>query len=131
MWCRDHGIRTVNWLTAINADLLEKVGGEETVRRVAGADVQAMPYSRGSIFVAGPSPEIGDIGQGNFPRAFSSLGRAVAPLRADIPNAWLDAPAGYVAPPGFTSKSGWGQAEPEELPSLHYTKTWMARFDGA
>jgi hypothetical protein len=129
MWCRT-GIRTVNWLTAINADLLAKVGGEATVLRVAGEQVQAMPYTGGSIFVAGASAQLGDMQADNFPAAFRLLGRAVASLRADIPNAWLDAPSGYAAPPGFTSKSGWGDAEPEELPSLHYTKAWMARFDG-
>lgn len=130
IWCRE-GIRPVNWLTAINKNWLAKVGGEETVLRLGNGEIQAMPYTGGSIFVAGASAQIGDVEQDNFPRAFSMLGRAVAPLRVDIPNAWFDAPPGHAAPPGFTSKSGWGMADPEELPALHYTKSWMARFDGA
>jgi hypothetical protein len=130
MWCTQ-GIRTVNWLTAINAEWLTKVGGEQGVLRVAGPEVQAMPYSKGSIFVAGASAQIGDVQSNDFPAAFAALGRAVAPLRADIPNAWLDAPEGYEAPPGFTSRSGWADAEAAELASLHFTKTWMARFDNA
>ena len=128
MWCRD-GIRTVNWLTAINGDLLNKIGDTASVLRTAGADVQAMPYSNGSIFVAGASAQLGDVAQDNFPSAYAALGSAVAALRSDIPNACLDAPTGYEAPAGFTSKSGWKDAEHEELASLHYTKTWMARFD--
>lgn len=129
LWCRD-GIRTVNWLTAIGSQLLEKVGGEASVLRTAGPDVQAMPYANGSIFVAGASAQLGDVEQDDFPTSYRALGRAVAPLRSDIPNAWFDPPPGYEAPPGFTSKSGWGDAEHEELPALHYTKMWMARFDG-
>ncbi|HEX7637606.1 MAG TPA: type VI immunity family protein [Burkholderiaceae bacterium] len=128
-WCRN-GIRTVNWLTAINADWLAKVGGEATVLRVAGPEVQAMPYARGSIFVAGSSPQLGDVQSNSFPNAFASLGRAVAPLRTDIPIALFQAPPGYKAPMGFTSNSGRRMAEADELPSLHYTKAWMARFDG-
>lgn len=126
--CKD-GIRTVNWLTAINAEWLKRVGGERTVLNVAGPEVQALEYSDGSIFVAGPAPQVGDVNAGNFPRAYAQLGHAVAPLRTDIPDAWFHPPAGYSAPDGFASKSGWRDAEPEELPALHYTKAWMARFD--
>jgi len=129
LWCRE-GIRTVNWLTAIDSKLLSKVGGEAEVLRVAGKEVEAEPYSNGTVFISGVSAQLGDAQGGVFPTAFSALGRAVAPLRVDIPNAWLEAPADYHAPPGFSSKSGWGEAEPEELSSLHYTKSWMARFDG-
>lgn len=126
--CRD-GIRTVNWLTAIDERRLARVGGAETVLRVAGPPVAAMPYSRGTIFVAGDAPEIGDTEAGKSPAAYHQLGRVVAPIRCDIPEKWFDAPEGYEAPPGFTSKSGWSDAEPEELPALHYLKKWLARFD--
>ena len=128
IWCRN-GIRTVNWLTAINSEFLERVGGEQEVLRVAGSEVHAMPYSKGSIFVAGASAQIGAVEKDNFPTAYRSLGRAVAPLRVDIPLATLDAPPDYQAPDGFTSKSGLRDAEPDQLPALHYTKAWMSRFD--
>ncbi len=126
--CRD-GIRTVNWLTAIDEKRLARVGGAQTVLNVAGPEVTAMPYSKGTIFVAGQAPEIGDAESGKRPLAYAQLGRAVAPLRSDIPEIWFTPPAGYEAPAGFISKSGWGDAEPEELPALHYLKTWLARFD--
>jgi hypothetical protein len=126
--CRD-GIRTVNWLTAIDEKWLARVGGAQTVLNVAGPEVTAMPYSKGTIFVAGQAPEIGDTESGKRPLAYAQLGRAVAPLRSDIPEMWFTPPAGYEAPDGFTSKSGWRDAEPDELPALHYLKTWLARFD--
>lgn len=48
---------------------------------------------------------------------------------AVIPETWFLPPEGFTAPPGFASKSGAADAEPEELPGLYYTKTWLARFD--
>lgn len=123
------GIRTVNWLTAIDNARLARVGGADRVSYVAGPDVQALSYGAGTIFVAGQAPQIGDSVAGQFPEAYATLGRIVAPLRSDIPDAWFAAPTGYEAPPGFTSKSGNRDAEPEQLPALHYTKAWMARFD--
>ena len=126
--CRD-GIRTVNWLTAIDEKRLDRAGGAQRILKLAGPEVTSMPYSRGTIFVAGQAPEIGDKEAGKFPRAYAQLGRVVAPLRSDIPEIWFTPPEGYEAPTGFTSKSGWGDAEPEELPALHYLKTYLARFD--
>jgi len=126
--CRS-GIRTVNWLTAIDSERLERVGGVDTVLRLAGSEVESMEYSAGTIFAAGQAPQIGDTTTGNFPDVYKRLGRAVARLRADIPEAWFLPPEGFAAPPGFTSKSGAADAEPEELPGLYYTKAWLARFD--
>lgn len=125
--CRD-GIRTVNWLTAIDAARLRRVGGAETVARVAGPEVQAVEYGQGTIFVAGQAPQLGDVETANLPAAYVQLGHAVAPLRADMAEAWFEAPSGYEAPDGFAAKSGWRDAEPSELPALHYTQAWLARF---
>ena len=126
--CRE-GIRTVNWLTAIDDKRLARVGGAETVLRLAGTEVSGVPYSQGTIFVAGEAPQIGDKEVENRPQAYVQLGRAVAALRPDIPETWFNPPPGYEAPPGFTSKLGGGDAEPEQLPALHYLKTYLARFD--
>lgn len=123
------GIRTVNWLTAIDAERLARVGGAGTVLRLAGGEVESLEYGAGTIFVAGQAPQIGDTTAGNFPDVYKRLGRAVAPLRADIPEAWFLPPPGFTAPAGFTSRSGAADAEPEELPGLYYTKSWLARFD--
>jgi hypothetical protein len=126
--CRD-GIRTVNWLTAIDQKRLARVGASETVLRLSGPEVSSMPYSQGTIFVAGQAPEIGDTEAGKLPQSYVRLGRAVAPLRADIPETWFNPPPGYQAPPGFVSKLGGADAEPEQLPALHYLKTYLGRFD--
>lgn len=127
--CRD-GIRTVNWLTAINEQRLARVGTAQTILNVAGPEVTSMPYSQGTIFVAGQAPEIGDKEAGKFPQVYQQLGRAVAPLRSHIPETWFTPPPGFEAPPGFTSKLGGADAEPEQLPAIYYLNSYLARFDG-
>jgi hypothetical protein len=127
--CRD-GIRTVNWLTAIDERRLARVGAAQTVLNVAGPEVSAMPYSKGTIFVAGQAPEIGDKETGKLPQAYAQLGRAAAPLRSQIPETWFTPPPGFEAPPGYTSKLGGADAEPEQLPAIYYLNAYLARFDG-
>jgi len=127
--CRD-GIRTANWLTAVDERRLARVGAAQTVLKVAGPEVSAMPYSQGTIFVAGQAPEIGDKETGKLPQVYAQLGRAVAPLRAQIPETWFTPPPGFEAPPGFTSKLGGADAEPEQLPAIYYLNSYLARFDG-
>ena len=51
-------LKTVSWLTAINKELLEKVGGMSAVRSELPMDWFALyPYSDGIVIQAGPSPE--------------------------------------------------------------------------
>jgi hypothetical protein len=130
LWCRE-GIRCVNWLTAINAKWLERVGGADAVlQRADDAAVSALPYAEGSIFAAGPAPQIADAEAGLFPADFQALGRVLAPLRSPYPGTIFDAPPGYEAPHGFTGKLGWRDARADELADLHYGQRWLARFDG-
>lgn len=50
------GIKTVSWLTAINKEFLEKVGGMSVVRSELPRDWFALyPYSDGIVIQAGPS----------------------------------------------------------------------------
>jgi len=129
LWCHD-GIRCVNWLTAVNSGLLERVGGEAAVLKQAGPLVTTMPYANGSIFVAGESPEIGNADEGIIPAAYVAIGRALKPLRAEYPTTIFNAPPGYEAPPGYTARNGWSMAKPHELANVHYAQRWLARFDG-
>ena len=125
-----HGIRCINWLTAINSTWLERVHGAETVLGIAGANVTSMPYEGGTIFVAGAAPEIGDIEQGVFPTNYMALGRAVAPLRVEYQEWLFEPPAGFTAPPDFNASYLTLRVEPEDLPRHYFTHRWMARFDG-
>lgn len=52
------GIKTVGWLTAINREYLEKVGGESTVRSELPMDwFRLLDYDDGIVIQAGPQPE--------------------------------------------------------------------------
>ncbi|KRA55690.1 hypothetical protein ASD85_20325 [Rhizobium sp. Root651] len=49
-------IRDVNWLTAVNNELLERVGGLEKAREVLGDEIVLHPYEGGVVFQAGERP---------------------------------------------------------------------------
>lgn len=52
------GIKTVSWLTAINNDMLEKVGGLPRIRsELPGTWFALYPYSNGLVIQAGPKAE--------------------------------------------------------------------------
>lgn len=52
------GIKTVSWLTAINSDMVEKVGGIAVIRSELPMDWFALyDYSAGLLIQAGPAPE--------------------------------------------------------------------------
>ncbi|KQV41127.1 type VI immunity family protein [Massilia sp. Root335] len=52
------GIKTVSWLTAINRDYLEKIGGEPVVRSELPMDwFRLFDYEAGVVIQAGPRPE--------------------------------------------------------------------------
>lgn len=130
LWCRD-GIRCINWLTAVNGTWLERAGGAAGVLAGAGAAVTALDYGRGSIFVAGASPQIGDASVGQVPADYVALGAALKPLRAAYPSTIFNAPPGYHVPDGYTAQLGWSAAKPHELADALYAQRWLARFDGA
>lgn len=127
--CKD-GIRCVNWLTAINSAWLERVHGADTVLRIAGETVTSMPYDNGTIFVAGPTPQIGDVDNGIVPTAYAALGRAVVPLRAPYKDWLFEPPPSLMVPPGFTVSNATGPVEHGDLARHYFTQRWMARFDG-
>ena len=62
------------------------MGRAEAVVRQAGPAITTLPYTKGTIFVAGSAPEIGDTEQGLVPQAYVALGRALKPLRAEYPD---------------------------------------------
>jgi hypothetical protein len=56
------GIKTVSWLTAVNNELLEKVGGLSAVRSELPRDWFALyPYSEGIVIQAGPFAETASV----------------------------------------------------------------------
>ena len=114
----EHGIKSINWLTAISHRLLERIGGAEAVAQASGPEVAVQPYRNGAVFQAGDTPQIGDSQQGLIPPAYVALGKAVKPLRAAYPDRLV------TAPPNF------GPLAPGENANKVFTQRWLARFDG-
>jgi hypothetical protein len=114
----EHGIKSINWLTAVSHRLLERVGGAEAVAKAAGPEIIVHPYSNGALFQAGETPQIGDSQQGLIPPAYVALGRALKPLRAAFNNYPI-----FTAPPNYPAPA-------DVDPDIVYTQRWLARFDG-
>ncbi|MGF1462174.1 MAG: type VI immunity family protein, partial [Maricaulaceae bacterium] len=103
-----HGIKCVNFLTAVSDRWLEKLGGGQAVLDQAGDLVRAYRYSTGYVFRAGETPDTGEQGP---PPAYVALGRALKPIRAPYPDRLISRP---------------------DLPDGEaLTQQWLARFDGA
>lgn len=65
------GIKTVSWLTAINNELLEKVGGLSVVRSELPRDWFALyPYSDGIVIQAGPYAETASVDEDPQPACY-------------------------------------------------------------
>ncbi|KNY33692.1 hypothetical protein AKG12_12805 [Agrobacterium sp. SUL3] len=103
-------IRDVNWLTAVNDELLERVGGLEKAREVLGDEIVLHPYEGGVVFQAGERPVLGDLNKGRVPAAYRAVNDFLKPLRYenwDYP--YLRAPYG--------------------VDEMEYTQWWTRRFD--
>lgn len=65
------GIKTVSWLTAVNKQLLERVGGLSTLRSELPADWFALyPYGDGVVIQAGPKPLTASVNHDPKPAAY-------------------------------------------------------------
>ena len=87
------GMKTVSWLTAINKDLLQKVGGIETLRSELPPDWFAFyDLNGGAVIQAGPMPEAGSSAdkQGSGipvpPASYVVLNNALRDIR--VPSVW-------------------------------------------
>ncbi|MFS8124774.1 DUF3396 domain-containing protein [Rhizobium sp. BR 250] len=103
-------IRDVNWLTAVNDELLARVGGLEKAREVLADEIVLHPYEGGVVFQAGERPVLGDLNKGQAPSAYRAVNDFLKPLRYE---AW-DYP--YLRAP-------YGVDE------MEYTQWWTHRFD--
>lgn len=108
---RTDTIRDVNWLTAVNDELLERVGGLDKARTVLGDEVILHPYEGGVVFQAGNKPVLGDLNKGRVPAAYRAVNDFLKPLRYE----------------------NWERAylrAPHDVDKMEYTEWWTRRFDG-
>jgi hypothetical protein len=102
------GIKCVNWLTFLNADYCDRLGGLPGLRKKFDESVVIHDVENGVMIQAGPVPEIGDVNrQRNLP-IYHQVGKELAPIRCK------EHPAIF-GPTGFPDKEA--------------TEEWLSRFD--
>lgn len=105
------GIKTVSWLTAVNYEMVERVGGLQTMRNeLPGQWFALYDYGAGLVIQAGPKPEAAPADQPK-PARLVLPNLLLKPLRANEVN--LHRPASV----GEPRIIGWGAQQ------------WLKRFD--
>jgi hypothetical protein len=105
------GIKTVSWLTAINREYLEKIGGEPVVRSELPTDwFRLFDYEAGIVIQAGPRPEAAPV---DVP----------LPARLVLPNMLLRP----VRTPTVRLQFASSESEPRLIGEA--AEQWLTRFD--
>jgi hypothetical protein len=105
------GIKTVSWLTAINRDYLEKIGGEPVVRSELPMDwFRLFDYEAGIVIQAGPRPEAAPVDE-------------PLPARLVLPDMLLKP----VRTPTVRLQYASSESEPRLIGEA--AAQWLARFD--
>lgn len=102
------GIKSINWLTLLGQELLERVVGENGLRSALPSTFEIYPVTYGTIIRAGEKPLIGDVNRRDDLSLYLTVGKLLAGLRLDDHPEFLEDPA-----------------DPEGEP----TKNWLERFD--
>lgn len=71
----------MKWLTAVNDELLERVGGIDKARTLLAEEAIHYPHEGGVVFQAGEQPVLGDLNKGCVPAAYRAINDFLKPLR--------------------------------------------------
>ncbi len=117
------GMYTVNWLTAVHEDLLDRCGGRTVVLNQLELDGFAFwDYPDGMIVQAGPSPQMGDREAGVKIPHYGELARALKPARVEANGYKIHAAANWQVPGAFrglgVSENDYAAAQEEYLTRL-------------
>ena len=74
-------IKGVSWLTLVGEDLLERVGGAESVASKLGEGARVHALEHGCLIRAGAAPQFGDLQQGDDLPDYRRVAAALAPLQ--------------------------------------------------
>jgi hypothetical protein len=102
------GIKCVNWLTFLNTDYCDRLGGLPALRERLDKNVMIHDAKNGVMIQAGAVPEIGDVNRQEHLPIYHEVGKALAPIRC------REHPPLF-GPRGFADKEA--------------TERWLSRFD--
>lgn len=78
-----YNIASINWLTVLHDDFVERIGGAATLSTL-GDECTVSAYSGGYTIQAGPRPEIGDKDKLDVPQAYRNVQECLLPLYRPI-----------------------------------------------
>jgi len=103
------GIKCINWLTFLNAEYCERLGGLAQLREDLGKDINVHVLPKGVMIQAGERPEIGDVNRRRRLPRYRKVGKVLTPLRSPTHPPFLKV-GGLIADDDATQE-------------------WLARFD--
>jgi Type VI immunity for VRR-NUC len=104
----DDGIKSINWLTLVGNQHLERLGSIESLSQMVGDQILIENLQHGVMFQAGPDPEIGDVNRHKILPLYHKIGSALSMIRAS-------------EHPPFIVR--------EKLADDDATQAWLSRFD--
>jgi len=106
-------IKGVNWLTALDDECFEQLGGRQAVLSDLGDEFILYEYEGGVLIQAGLTPQPGDVNQQHIPRYYQQLARKLKPIRLIFPEGHY-----LIASPNKNEQS-----------NAEASNEWLARFD--
>jgi hypothetical protein len=103
-----NGIKRSNWLTLLDHEHCDRLGGADALRTALGDDISVYTLENGCLIQAGPHPLLGDTNRQEALPLYHRVGRVLAPLRSQSHPAFL--------------REG-------RVPSAELTERWLAHFD--
>lgn len=118
----------VNWLTAVDAMLLDRCGGREAVQaQLDLPGIQTREMGPGGLMIqAGPSPQLGHTGEGVTLPHYGAVARALKPARLDMVNR---RPELRTSRGAHVKDYGSELAEYDQDLLSTEQNAWLARFD--
>jgi Protein of unknown function (DUF3396) len=110
---RNQKIRGSNWLTIIDDEFVDEVGGRKHIGGALSSDKDVLVHEwNGGILVqSGALPQLGDVNAGRFPEHYRAIARALKKIRFEE-----------------YAEDGYFRV-PEPLDELDETSKWIRRFD--
>lgn len=106
-------MKSVNWLTVIDDECLNSLGGRGAVHQELGEGIELHDYDGGTLIQAGSAPQLGDVKKEGVPHHYQELARLLKPLRMTCVEGHS-----LMRPCLWTDKSG-----------AQISNEWLARFD--
>jgi len=88
VWAMD-GIKSVNWLTILSEELVERVGGRKSLRRKLSTDIVFHELPKTLVLQAGPAPKMGDVNGVDELQLYREVAQTLKPIFSKTVNSAL------------------------------------------